>query len=526
MTTKTAKVKILTVALLAAGAMALAPSAANAKTIELTKDDPQVKTFTSDEYDTCYVIKSGANVTFNMNGHKLSRGAEEVEKKSTQTNSSTTKAPAKAPTSGSTGDSCLWEATIAVENGAKLTIVGDGSVGDASAYMDMAIANQGEIAIKGGGAGLSVPNYNYIHNDGKMTVNNATMTEVDNFGLMTINNSIFQRIFNEAITCDDVTESEKSECLELSKSNENFGKGKLIINSGQYHYLYLENDFGDLTINGGTFSSSQINNYGVLTINDGIFRSVTIGSELERYSDENERAIRLRKEGTQTIINGGAFWGEDNSSMLNFCDQSVQLSFTEQPKQSPAKSPNKYTAVSLVDVCNANTKIDINGGMINGTLLEQSSLFNGYPNLTIYGGAFTDNADNNQTVSDRKGKGLEKTQYDRSHITVDGTVTLVNSLTGKPFKSFVRRNSRKFKSFPSISDLNIPDGYVFQGWYKDQALTIPATKIDVKDSTADGIIFYYAKIVKKSSVNSGSSASGTSSVKITAPNSGALKLAF
>lgn len=519
MATKTAKVKILTVTLLAAGAMALAPSVASAKTIELTKDDPQVKNFTSDEYDTCYLIKSGADVTFNMNGHTLSRKAEKVEeikKISAQANSSVAKAPMKAPSSGSTEGSNACYGTISVENGAKLTIVGDGSVG--STYTDY-ISNAGEITIKGGDTGLNVSGGIGISNIGKMTVNNAAVHTVWNEGVMELNDSTVQDIDNRVIDCDDVPDSSKSECLEFSKSNENFGKGKLTINSGQYHYL--RNYFGDVTINDGTFSSSPIFNYGALTINDGTFRGMTIGNILSANHGEQTSSIKLKNNGTSTIINGGTFWGQDSLSMLNYCEQ---LAVEPSVKKSPAKSPTKPT-VSLVDACNANTKIDINGGTINGILLKQSSLVNGYPNLTIYGGAFTDNADNNQTVSDRKGPGLEKTQYDSSHITVDGTVTLVDSLTGKPFKSFVRRNSRKFKSFPSISDLNIPDGYVFQGWYKDKTLTIPATKIDTQDSTADGII-YYAKIVKKSSVNSGSSTSSAKGVKIVAPNSGALKLAF
>ena len=189
------------------------------------------------------------------------------------------------------------EHTITVEKGATLTIKGSGVVNNIS-NKKATLINNGTTIIEGGTFSrkdLKNNSYYVILNHGKMTIKNGTF-QVENGISSLIDNGWYTPSENKEQTMAD-----------------------LVIDGGVFNMTandkYIKNDdFGIMTINGGTFnmlvpSSAVVANMGfasgkeLLTVNGGIFNYQHTNYAIWDY-DWNKAGY---KDNSVTVINGGTF---------------------------------------------------------------------------------------------------------------------------------------------------------------------------------------------------------------------------
>lgn len=216
----------------------------------------------------CYVVKSGSTVTLDLNGHNIT---------------------------------CTGTDAIYVENGAELTVKGEGVVQSVTQNM-AGLFNNGTVTLNGGTftADNSITKYYSILNHGIMTINkNVTVSQT---------NYTTSSLFDNGYYNYDST-NERLGYVE--------GKGlntpTLIINGGEFDggmNTIKNDDNGVLEINGGHFVNNvqvAVMNWNVATINGGTFE-VPTGQDKTTLFDGTYGKNSVDK-GT-LVINGGTYHGE------------------------------------------------------------------------------------------------------------------------------------------------------------------------------------------------------------------------
>ncbi|MFR7820175.1 hypothetical protein [Candidatus Pseudoruminococcus sp.] len=215
------------------------------------------------------IIKSGANITLNLNGHTIS----------------TTES----------------EDTIYVENGATLTISGDGEITNIAGKAN--IFNNGVVTINGGKI-THTGSYYAILNHGEMIIEDATVTSTSEGNSMVVNG-----YYNYTSTDERIGYVE--------------GKGianpTMTINGGTFtgdikNCIYKGDDGSINNISGGTFSGAAacvLQNVNEMTISGGDFTNNNSGYPVinnQYYDDEIDKGV--------VTIEGGNFTSADENSPL------------------------------------------------------------------------------------------------------------------------------------------------------------------------------------------------------------------
>lgn len=223
------------------------------------------------------VVKSGANVILNLNGHTV--GTTESED------------------------------AIYVENGATLTINGDGEITNANGYAN--IFNNGTVTINGGTV-THTGGYYAILNHGTMTIEDATVTSTSEGNSMVVNGYYNYGSTNERLGYVE-------------------GKGiaepTMTINGGTFtgdvqNCIYKGDDASINNINGGTFSGTVycvLQNVNEMTVSGGEFTNSYSGYPVvynQWYDDSVDK-------GTTTITDGKFSSADEDSPLFENGDNST-----------------------------------------------------------------------------------------------------------------------------------------------------------------------------------------------------------
>lgn len=328
--------------------------------------------------------------------------------------------------------------TITVEKGAKLTITGNGTVDVTDTINKSAIYNNGTVEIKNGTVNRTSGSDYTILNHGNMTIDYAKVVNNQETKSYMIENGYYDYAGspnepkNERKNKTDKTDTEKP-TLHIKdgefKATDKFGAVK-------------NDDNGILTIDGGTFGSKDLTaaafqNTSELTINGGTFETSPAGAvfDFPDYKDLSN--------GASLTINGGEFKGELYSS----------------------------------------TKVKDDNGNVTSTRYQDIPSF---MTLSIAGGNFDDNKENNVLVENYKKEGLEKIMDTDGTVAVGYPVTLVGN--GGTGTNVVVYNSDSEKALPTDWT---KDGYTFAGWYEKEDFSGEAVTSITKGS--EGAKTYYAK---------------------------------
>ena len=326
--------------------------------------------------------------------------------------------------------------TITVEKGAKLTITGNGTVDVTDTINKSAIYNNGTVEIKNGTVNRTSGSDYTILNHGNMTIDYAKVVNNQETKSYMIENGYYDYAGspnepkNERTNKTDKTDTEKPS-LHIKdgefKATDKFGAVK-------------NDDNGILTIDGGTFGSKDLTavafqNTSELTINGGTFTSG--GMAVAHTTAYGKYGVG------KIVINGGEFKGELYSS----------------------------------------TKVKDDNGNVTSTRYQDIPSF---MTLSIAGGNFDDNKENNVLVENYKKEGLEKIMDTDGTVAVGYPVTLVGN--GGTGTNVVVYNSDSEKALPTDWT---KDGYTFAGWYEKEDFSGEAVTSITKGS--EGAKTYYAK---------------------------------
>lgn len=331
------------------------------------------------------------------------------------------------------------KSTITVEKGGTLTVNGDGEV-ISTAAGKAAVTNYGTVTINKGKYTRTGEYYTLINRGKLMTITDATVT---NSGTYT-KGSLVE---NGYCSYDDEY-----------KKDLNDANPTLVINSGDFSYgnASVKNDDGGITtINGGKFHSglAAVQNANIATINGGEFDSNGLGKEKYLINNAGYAPTEIHDKGKLTV-NGGIFHQGSNKAIIG---------------GGAEDEPDDVT---------------ITYGTFDGILMTEGE--ENYAKLSISGGKFTDNEQNNKLVSAYKVEGLDKVKLADGTIVLGGTVKLEGD--GGKGTDLTSYEGGKATTLPTDWT---KDGYTFAGWYENADFSgKPVTKIA---ADAKGAKTYYAK---------------------------------
>lgn len=356
--------------------------------------------------------------------------------------------------------------TITVEKGAKLTITGNGTVDVTDTINKSAIYNNGTVEIKNGTVNRTSGSDYTILNHGNMTIDYAKVVNDQETKSYMIENGYYDyagspnKPKNERMNKTDKTDTEKP-TLHIKdgefKATDKFGAVK-------------NDDNGILTIDGGTFGNKDLiaaafQNISELTINGGTF--TTGGNAIAHTTAYGKYDVG------KTVINGGTFVTSPAGAVFNFPDYGDLSKGASLTINGGEFKGELYSS----------TKVKDDNGNVTSTRYQDIPSF---MTLSIAGGNFDDNKENNVLVENYKKEGLEKIMDTDGTVAVGYPVTLVDN--GGTGTNVVVYNSDSEKALPTDWT---KDGYTFAGWYEKEDFSGEAVTSIAKGS--EGAKTYYAK---------------------------------